>query len=237
MTNKFMLRCAVVALILLGQVTLKENVALAETADDPPKTNQGRTIPSSFVNNKSDKSDLLTLNFLRDTGLSLQQIKQQAINIYLEVTREDVQPEDKFALTYPKSISDKGLFKSSCYLAPRIEWLYFYVGTMEPIIHLFTNDVDNTKSGVAKTLVPKVAKASMSPLWQEWAAGIKSLNGHLTAIYKLADEDTSNNVDIARHAVSMYRIATNLEKTREKGVTIMRKTELKGEQSEPVDIQ
>ena len=238
MTNKFVLPSIIITLVLLGQVFLREQIALANTASTSSELSKGnneRAVPSSFTSN--DKSKVLTLNFLRDVGLSLQQIRQQSINIYLEVTRKDVQPEDKFDLVYPKSISDKQMLKNPCYLAPRAEWLYFYVGTMEPIIHLFAEDVSDTKAGATRLFVPKAIKAEISPLWQEWAKGIQELNEHLTAIYQLANEEKPDNIAIGKHAVAMYKIGNKLEETRDKTVDRIRKSERRGIQSEPVGIQ
>jgi hypothetical protein len=235
MTNKFVLRGIIITLTLIGQTFLNGKIAIANVANGPSE-NHDRVVPASITGGAAEKAGLLTLNRLRDSGLSLQQIKQQAINIYLEVTRKDVQPTDKPIIVYPKSISNKGLVKTN-YLPPRVEWLYFYVGTMEPVIHLFADDVNDTKAGATKIFVPKAAQEPLSPLWQQWSAGIQNLNEHVTAIYKLANEEKPDNIAIGRHAVAMYKIATSLEKTREKGVAIIRKTEQLGQQSETVGIQ
>lgn len=235
MINKLMMYCILVVLLLSGQTLDKEKIA-ASAATDLPEQNKGRVVPSSFSGDANDQT-LLTLNHLRDSGLSLQQIKQQAINIYLEVTRQDVQPEENLVLTYPKSISDKGLLKYGSYLSPRTEWLYFYVGTMEPIIHLFADDVNDTKNGASKVFVPKAAKEAFAPLWQQWTTDIQNLNEHVTAIYKLTNEEKPDNIAIGKHAVSIYKIGNELERTRQKAVALIRKTERTGEQLEPVSIQ
>jgi len=240
MTNKFILRFIIIVLLLLGQTLLNEQIVSASTAnvtESLSKEKNERAVPASLTGNNEDKSNILTLNLLRDSGLSLQQIKQQAINIYLEATRTDVRPEDKTSLVYPKSISDKGLLKTSSYLPPRADWLYFYVGTMEPVIHLFAADVSDTRAGITRVWVPKVIKAEISPLWQEWAKGIQDLNDHLSVIYQLANEDKPDNIAIGKHAVAMYNIGIDLENTRQKAVGIIRKTERRGIQSEPVGIQ
>jgi hypothetical protein len=239
MTNKFLSCCIIAILFFGGSVIYQDQSALANATgatSDLSAENRERTAPSSF-NNNADKSKILTLNFLRDTGLSLQQIEQQSINVYLEVTRRDVQPRDKFELVYPKSISDKELSKTLHYLQPRSEWLYYYVGTMEPIIHLFAQDVSDTKAGVTRVFVPKAIKTEMSPLWQEWSIGIQNLNEHLSAIYQLVNEDKLDNIAIGKHAVAMFKIGKSLENTRQKAVDEIRKSERHGIQSEPVGIQ
>lgn len=244
MTNKFILCCASIVLVICGQVFLSAQSALASAANMtgglPKENSDGAVNPAknaSTADSSSDKDKILTLNFLRDTGLSLQQIQQQSINIYLEVTRKDVQPEDKAILAYPKSISDKALLKTACYLPPRSERLYVFVSTMEPIIHIFADDVGDTKAGATKVFVPKVIKRQLSPLWQDWAEGIQKLNEHLTAVYQLANEEKPDNIAIGKHAVAMYNIGNDLENTLELTVDKIRKIERKGIQSEPVGIE
>lgn len=240
MTNKFVLAFLISVLSLSAPVFLREQSALANSAsvtNNRPSEPKERTAPSSLTGNTLGKSGVLTLNFLRDTGLSLQQIKQQAINIYLEVTRRDFQPGDKSVLVYPKSISDKALLKDHSYLPPRSEWLYYYVGTMEPIIHLFADDVSDTKNGVTRIFVPKAVKAQMAPLWQEWSNDIQSLNQHLSEIYQLANEDKVDNIAIGKHAVAMFKIGNKLESTRLKAVANIRRSDRCGTQSETVGIQ
>lgn len=240
MTNKFVLYYVIVALVVFGQVFLNEQVASASTSNitsDLPKENADGAVPAGISGANSEKSKILTLNFLRDTGLSLEQIQQQSINIYLEVTRKDVQPEDKAILAYPKSISDKALLKTACYLPPRAERLYVFVSTMEPILHIFAEDVNDTKAGDTRVFVPKAIKAELSPLWQDWGNGIQNLNEHLTAVYQLANEEKPDNIAIGKHAVAMYNIGNNLESTLEMAVEKIRKSERQGIQSEPVGIQ
>ncbi len=235
MTKKTVTHCAVIALILLGQILPKD--ALASTENKVMGDSHDRSVPSSLSGKGPTEQQLLTLNCLRDSAMSLQQIKQQAINIYLEATRTDVQPQDNSDFLCPKSISDKLLAKSVHYLPPRIEWLYFYVGTMEPVIQLFTDDISDTKTGMTKVFVPTAAKESLSPLWQQWSAGIQGLNDHLNAIYKLANEDKPDNIAIARHAVAMYKIGNDLERARAKATEIIRKALLKGQETAPVRIE
>jgi hypothetical protein len=240
MTNKFVLCFTSIALILFGLVFLGQQASSAIATNMPsdlPKESSDGTGSASSAGSSLDKSKILTLNFLRDTGLSLQQIQQQSINIYLEVTRKDVQPEDKAILAYPKSISDKALLKTSCYLPPRPERLYVFVSTMEPIVHIFAEDVNDTKAGVTRVFVPKAIKAELSPLWQDWANGIQNLNEHISAVYQLANEEKPDNIAIGKHAVAMYNIGNNLESTLEMTVEKIRKSERQGIQSEPVGIQ
>jgi len=237
MTKKSVINYGAIALMLIGQAFPKEAIAAADSTNTVTRESHERSIPSSLTGTVPTEQQLLTLNCLRDSALSLQQIKQQAINIYLEATRTDVQPEDPPVFPYPKSISEKSLTKSIDYLPPRTEWLFFYVGTMEPIIQLFADDISDTKTGMTKVFVPTAAKESLAPLWQQWSCGIQGLNEHLSTIYKLANEDKPDNVAIAKNAVAIYRIGHHLERAREKAMDIIRKVQLKGQESTPTRIE
>ncbi len=236
MKKQTMIFCFAGLILIMGQ----GSVGKTETSTAITQIKQEshtRTIPSSLTGKKNNDQRILTLNCLRDSALSLQQIKQQAINIYLEATRTDVQPQDPSVFPYPKSISTNELTKGTCYLPPRIEWLYFYVGTMEPIIRLFTDDISDSKTGMTKIFVPAAAKEDVSPLWAEWSAGIKRMNDHLSDIYSLANEDEPDNIAIAKNAVAIYKIGGKLEKAREKATDIIRKVQLKGKESTPIRIE
>src|SRR5262249_26887987 len=156
------------------------------------------------------KSEVVTLTDLRDLGLCLMQIKQQAKNIFLEVTRRALTASAKPEIEEPKQILVEGIVDSSVYLPSRPEWLVFYVGTLEPIIHLFREDLKNINSGESRLLVPAGTKQKFDKLLTEYETGIAQLNQRLTVIQEDIAKD-HNNSAIAREAVSLYQVADNLE--------------------------
>lgn len=177
----------------------------------------------------------LTLTDLRDTGLALQQIKQQAINIYQEATRTPVPESAEARIEDLDAISHKDLdSEKKDFLPTRPDWLIFYVGTMEPTIHLCLQDVKDTKQGVYKMLVPKGTKDEFHNMFNKWAEGIDGINSHLTQINDLIGEK-DNNVAIARQAVNIFDIAEDLEVTRCKAFNTL-KREQKSEGLEPLDV-
>jgi len=166
-------------------------------------------------------SEIVTLTNLRDLGLCLMQIKQQAKNIYLEVTRKVLPASAKPEIEEPKQMSVEGIADSSVYLPSRPEWLVFYVGTLEPIIHLFREDLKNINSGESKLLVPAGTKEHFHQLLTEYETGVTQLNQHLTVIQEDIVKD-HNNSPIAREAVLLYQVADNLEAVRKKAFLLIR---------------
>ena len=169
----------------------------------------------------------LTLSDLRDSGLSLNQIRQQSINIFMEASRSECCQSSKEVLLVPTSISDKDVDAiAKCNpMAPRPQWLIFYVATIEPIIKLFVQDVHDTKAGVSQILVPSSSKEQLLPLWDEWTAGINGINSELTEINNLIDDGKAENAALAKHAKAMFDYTESLERTRQKAFIAIRQAE------------
>lgn len=204
--------------ILLGffaSVTFSSAATAEPDAESSPKTQTGLTLPSS---------DQISLSDLRDVGLCVMQIKQQAINIYLEVTRKPIDRRVAAQMADPMTISVTGLDKNGKYLPTRPEWLTFYVGTMEPIIHLFKEDVKDAQNGVQKIVVPVGTKEKFERLFDAYQKAVEELNSHLTEIYSNIGEP-DNNVKIAKEAVKIFEVAEEIEKDRQAAFHLIQKSE------------
>lgn len=206
---------------IVGQLILASSVFVgclqgaAVAADEAPKpqAKPGLTSGNPTITKGGTQEEVVTLSDLRDVGLCINQIKQQAINIYLDVTRKAVPASASAELEDVDEISNAGLSDSSKYLPTRPEWLVFYVGAMEPIIHLLQSDVKDVESGVAKLMVPKGSQEKFEKLFDDYEASVAQLNVHLTKIYEGIGEK-NNNVKLAQEAVKMYEVADDLERSR-----------------------
>lgn len=160
---------------------------------------------------QGESTQELTLGDLRDAGLALERIRQQAINVYVEARRKPVSPNAQPQLSDPREIPIK---ESGTHLPPRREWLVFYMGTMEPIIHLLEKDVEDIKSGVHKLVVPERVKSDFNPQWEEWTACVEDMNHHLTTLLELFDDAGTKGDAIAKEAVAIYDATKRLEHVR-----------------------
>ena len=156
-------RAAVMALTLaVGTQTMAVSETLPKAAERAGNLTFGQDA------SKANEPEELNLTLLRDCGLSLAQIRQQARNIYQEATRQRCDTSTPFeiispiVLTQVEAPSEANQIK---YLKPRVHWIVYYVGTIEPIISLFRQDVDDTKTGISKITVPEDAKEEMDPIW------------------------------------------------------------------------
>jgi hypothetical protein len=208
-------------------------------AGDMDKTNaNSKSVPK--LTSDHDKVSDLTLSDLRDAGLSLNQIRQEAINIFLEVTRKTCHTSTKSELNIPALISEAeaaAMTRDSDYLPPRPQWLVYYVGTIEPIISLFTQDVKDAKAGVAQLMVPADTKDKMLPLWDQWIAGTDGINKELTAINELIDDGKAENVALARHAAAMFKLSESLEGTRQKAFHTIAESEKRNLDSGKINLK
>ena len=222
-----------------------DNSNKGDSADNRNQGNAAATAKDNPLATGSDSalrdaSGDLTLSELRDSGLSLNQIRQQAINIYLEATRKHCANNSKFELTVPNAIADReieGNAGKNVYMPPRAQWLVFYVGTIEPIISLFTQDVRDTKSGATKLLVPEDARKKLLPLWHEWQDGIDGINKELTGINNLIGDGQPENISLAKHAVAMYKYTQDLERTRRKAFAAIAASEKRKTEGNKVQLQ
>lgn len=172
------------------------------------------------------KTDAITLSDLRDVGLCVMQIKQQAINIYLEATRKEIPTTADAEIADPNSISATDLNGHHTYLATRPEWLVYYISTMEPIIHLFKEDVKNAETGVEKIIVPKGTKDRFAKMLEVYETAVAQLNEHLSNIYELIPAQ-ENNEKIAREAVKIFEVADVIEKDRREAFKLIQETQTK----------
>lgn len=206
-------------LLAIIATTSFSSVAQAETVATPGSKSSPAILPTH-----SGSSDQISLSDLRDVGLCVMQIKQQAINIYLEVTRKPIIAKTNAEMPDPMTISVHGLEADAKYLPTRPEWLTFYVGTMEPIIHLFKEDIKDAESGVQKITVTKGTKDKFEKVFDAYETAVEQLNVHLTAIYNQIDEP-GNNVKIAKEAIKIFELAEELEKDRQQAYVLIQTAE------------
>lgn len=205
----------VILLAAMASVTFAFSASAADPATPPAKVDLTPTTPYS---------DQISLGDLRDVGLCIMQIKQQSINIYLEVTRKPIETKINPQMPDPMAISITGLDPKAKYLPTRPEWLTFYVGTMEPIIHLFKEDVKDAETGVQKIVVPKKVKDKFEKVFDDYETAVEQLNTHLTTIYNQIGEP-DNNVKIAKEAVKIFEVAEEIEKDRQIAFHLLQKTD------------
>jgi hypothetical protein len=206
---------APLAILLVAVSTL--GIPTASHAESSTQPTANLSLPKSTAGE-------ITLSDLRDVGLCVMQIKQQAINIYLEATRKPISQKANAHMTDPMSISITGLDPKAEYLATRPEWLTFYVSTMEPILHLFKEDVKDAESGVKKITVPKGTKDRFEKLFDQYETAVEQLNKHVSVIYDQIAVP-NNNVRIAEEAVKIFELANEIEKDRQQVFRLVQSAE------------
>jgi hypothetical protein len=166
------------------------------------------------LNSTLPQEYILTLSELRDAGLALQQIRGEAIHIYLEAARKPVPLNDDAHLVEPKSIPAQDLVVDHTCEPVRRDWLVFFIGTMEPIIQLLSDDVEQVENEETKLVMPNVEKEMADRLWREWAQGIKDLNKDLDNMFALLDSGKIDNKALANQAVAIFNACQKLEDVR-----------------------
>lgn len=176
------------------------------------------TLPEEYI---------LTLSEIRDIGLTLQQIKGEAIHVYLEAARKPVPLNDDAKLVEPKSIPVSDLVIDRTCEPVRHDWLVFFVGTMEPIVHLLTNGVEQVENEETKLVMPNVEKEIADKLWHEWAQGIQDLDKDLDNMSELLNSEKIDNKVLADQAVAIFNSCQKLEDVRVRVHKVVQESEPK----------
>lgn len=157
---------------------------------------------------------VVTMGDIRDVGLCLKQIQQQAVFIFLEATRKELPINSPGRIIEPKTLTTEGLDFKEEYLPARREWLVFFIGSMEPLIRLMGNDVKDVENGLYAVSVPNISKAQFDRRWKEWSDTVTNLNMALDKINDSLANETGNNQLVATQAVAIYKDAQKLEHLR-----------------------
>lgn len=201
------------------------------TAHAPRISHDKMILAKATAGNKDGKPKVINLNLskLRDTGLAIRQIRQQALNIYLEATRKEIKPTDRCAISDPVP-EDVDLTKEACgaYLPPRKEWLVVYLTAIEPVSQLLRKWQGNLNAGTIVRTVPKGTAAKFRPVNKQFFDEAMKIEKQLDALHEIFESEESDNVKLADVSKGLLNSAKNLEKLREQEFAILKEAALKG---------
>lgn len=184
----------------------------------------GATLKKRTASDAEQMTPDCMLSDLRDTRLTLNQLKQQAVNLFLEATRTRMTVSDAPVEQSPTAISLSMFDSKAKYLAPRKEWLVLYVNTLEPIVHLLSEDINDVDTNGRS--VSRVIEERINPLWNTWRDQVIAINKSLDQVQgsmPVGDEEESadSNSVIAKAALDMFQRAEELEKVRYRAALIL----------------
>jgi hypothetical protein len=185
---------------------------------NPERPELSSTLPQEYI---------LTLSEIRDIGLTLQLIKGEAIHIYLEAARKPVPLNGDAKLIEPKSIPASDIVIDRTCEPVRHDWLVFFIGTMEPIVHLLSQGVEQVENEEAKLVIPNVEKEIADKLWHEWAQGIQDLDKDLDTMSELLNSEKIDNKVLADQAVAIFNSCQKLEDVRVRVHKVVQESEPK----------
>lgn len=166
------------------------------------------------------------LSDLRDARLCLAQVKQQAVNVFMEATRTEMTPAEPALEHTPELISAKMINTKSKFVPPRKEWLVFYVNTLEPTIHLLCEDLKDVDANHER--YPAEFSKVLRPMWAPWRDDVLSINKSLDEMQELIGQEQDTNVPLAKVALDIYTKVSDLEKVRYNAAKAVRDVVNKG---------
>ncbi|MDX1986163.1 MAG: hypothetical protein SFV17_05710 [Candidatus Obscuribacter sp.] len=151
------------------------------------------------------------LSDLRDTRLSLGQVKQQAVNLFLEATRPELTTEAKLIEHSPQTITEAMFIAGKKYQEPRKEWLVFYINTLEPILQLLNEDLKDAEENGLR--LPDGLDKKITPLWKPWKQEVIGINKAMDDLQEQIGQE-NNNAALAKTALTIFNQVSKLEKIR-----------------------
>jgi hypothetical protein len=151
----------------------------------------------------------LALNDLYDAGLALSRIKEQAINIYVDTTRTNIDYHRLPELPDFKTISV--VHETGDFLPPRRDWLVYSLASMEPLIRLLSNDIIEAAKEIKEVMLPSLPLSKWQSCWSEWTTHVQSLNNRLSTLLPLFEDATQNRELINEQSVAIVKEIDKLE--------------------------
>ncbi|MDX2105203.1 MAG: hypothetical protein SFY67_02270 [Candidatus Melainabacteria bacterium] len=167
-------------------------------------------------------NDRLTLDMVRDVGVSVRQIKDLSIYIFKEATRVPLTVQDPLELTGFDAISDSDFDSTKTYSPVRPGWIYFYISTLEPSIQLLKD------SETQKVYIPAKIKDDVSTLSARFCDMIDGALVQIKKLHKCVDDGECDNKTVAECALSIYKTSLNMENLRKDGGALVQEAERKG---------
>jgi len=159
--------------------------------------------PEAGEGNPRVSSDLVAENTnIEDVAYTLQRIRQQAINIYVESTRKPVNNFDLNIVSL-STMPTAPLESQSAYLPLRKAWLAFFIGTMEPLVQILNEHIKHLDQKTKQSHMPAQCLADWHGIVSEWTSAIKQLNDQLDVCASLVNESAPGNVEVAKAARSV----------------------------------
>lgn len=209
-------------------MALSCGVAMAQSplpivaADDTDKHAAFKGDLDSRVRTSDGTNDRLTLDMVRDVGVSVRQIKDLSIYIFKEATRVPLTVQDPLELTGFDSITDSDFDSTKTYSPVRPGWIYFYISTLEPSIQLLKD------SETQKVYIPAKIKDDVSTLSARFCDMIDGALVQIKKLHKCVDDGECDNKTVADCALSIYKTSLNMENLRKDGGALVQEAERKG---------
>lgn len=214
--------------ILLCVLSLSSTPSLAQPAqsiaatDETDKHAAFKGDLDSRARTTDGTNDKLTLDMVRDVGVSVKQIKDLSIYIFKEATRVPLTVQDPLELTGFDAIFDSDFDSNKTYSPVRPGWIYFYISTLEPAIQLLKD------SETQKVYIPAKIKDDVSTLSARFCDMIDNALGQIKKLHKCVDDGECDNKTVADCALSIYKTSLNMENLRKDGGALVQEAERKG---------
>jgi hypothetical protein len=199
--TKFVAAMTLLVMATQPLVFASDGESIAATAITPEAGEENPKVSSAVTAESTN---------IEDVAYTLQRIRQQAINIYIESTRK--RPNNyELNLVSLATMPTTPLESQSAYLPLRKAWLAFFIGTMEPLVQILNEHIKHLGEKTEQSHMPGNCLAEWHGIVSEWTSAIKQLNVQLDTCASLVNDSSPGNVEVAKAARSIDNQVTQCD--------------------------
>jgi len=203
------MKLAMFAAAISVLITAIQPFAIAAGDGLDASTSQATSTPEATEESAKTNSDL-TVDNIQDVAYTLQRIRQQAVNVYIECTRKPVSHYELNIVSLC-SVPSTPLESPSAYLPLRKAWLVFFIGTMEPLVQILNEHMKTVAERTKQRHIPDKILPEWQGIVNEFKSTMKQLNQQLDVCAALVNDSEPCNIKVAESARSIDHDVTQLD--------------------------
>jgi hypothetical protein len=168
------------------------------------------------------------LSVVHDWGLVHKQMKELAINLYLEASRCKPSVTEGCEIKAPSTLPVSITVDKSQQLQPRAEWVAYYLNSMEPLLDYVTKSLRASETGTLKMSVPKGTSSELAAVVEDMYAISHRMETSLDSLNDVFNQEQPSQDLLKDIATRIFEDTSKIEVARCHYYEILKKAEKAG---------
>lgn len=168
------------------------------------------------------------LSVVHDWGLVHKQMKELAINLYLEASRCKPTVADSCEIKSPSTLPVATTVDKSQQLQPRAEWVAYYLNSMEPLLNYVTKSLRASEKGTLKMAVPKGTSSELAAVIEDMYSISHRMETSLNRLNEIFNQEQPAADSLKDVATTIFEDTSKIEAARCRYYDVLKKAEKAG---------